>query len=128
VPFLSAVLGFVYGADWARPAAAVAYALLAKFVAEGFGLGLGAFAMVTDRVWWVARLKLVLLPLGVAALVGGALLGRARWAHPLVGAALGAAAAYAAWWVVVLLIQLVYSFRVLNALAAQDTGADADRL
>jgi O-antigen/teichoic acid export membrane protein len=127
VPLLPAVIGFVYGADWVAAAAAVAYALLAKLVAEGFGIGLGAFVMVTDRVWWLARLKLVSLPLGVGALIGAALLGRARWADPLVGVAFGAAVAYAAWWVALSLIQLVDSFRVLNALVAQDAGADVDQ-
>jgi O-antigen/teichoic acid export membrane protein len=127
VPFLPAALAFVYGADWVHATAAVAYVLLAKLVVEGFGIGLGAFIVVTDRVWWLARLKLVSLPLGVGALIGAALLGQAYWHDPLVGVAVGAAAAYAAWWMALALIQLVESFRVLNVLAAEDAGVDLDQ-
>ncbi|MBN1918110.1 MAG: oligosaccharide flippase family protein [Verrucomicrobia bacterium] len=98
----------------------VATVLLAKFVVDGFSIGLGAFNLVTGRVWWAARLKLVLLPFGAGAVVGGALLGQAHAADPLEGAAFGAAAGYAAWWIVLSLWQLGVSFRVLHRLASEE--------
>ncbi len=96
----------------------VAYVLVAKFVVDGFSIGLGAFVLVAGRVWWAARVKLISLPFGAGAVIGAALLGQSLWSDPLVGAALGAAAGYAAWWIALSAVQLVESFRVLRALAA----------
>jgi O-antigen/teichoic acid export membrane protein len=124
VPVLPAVLAFFYGEGRAA-LAAVAYVLLAKFAVDGFSIGLGAFVVVAEKVWWSARLKLVSLPLGVGALIGGALAGRAWWGDPLVGAAMGAAAGYAAWWIVMSVVQLAVSFRVLRRLATQSDAVDA---
>jgi len=101
----------------------VAYVLLAKFVVDGFSIGLGAFILVAGRVWWAARLKLISLPLGAGAVLGGALLGQSHWSDPLVGAALGAAASYAAWWIALSAVQLVESFRVFRTLAATEPKA-----
>lgn len=121
VPLLPVALRLFRGGE--EGLTSVAYVLLGKFAVDGFSIGLGAFIMVADRVWWAARLKLVSLPLGIGAVVGATLLGRAWWDDRLVGAALGAAAAYAAWWIVLSLVQLVVSFRVLGALAARDAAA-----
>jgi O-antigen/teichoic acid export membrane protein len=127
VPVLPAVLAFFYGEGRAA-LAAVAYVLLAKFAVDGFGIGLGAFVVVAGKVWWSARVKLVSLPIGLGVLIGGALAGRACWEDPLVGAAMGAAAGYAAWWIGMTLVQLAVSFRVLRALATQPGAVDADAL
>lgn len=124
VPVLPAVLAFFYGEGRAA-LAAVAYVLLAKFAVDGFSIGLGAFVVVAEKVWWSARLKLISLPLGVGALIGGALAGQAWWGDPLVGAAMGAAAGYAAWWIVMSVVQLAVSFRVLRRLATQSDAVDA---
>ena len=75
---------------------------------------------MAGRVWWAARLKLISLPFGAGAVIGAALLGQSLWSDPLVGAALGAAAGYAAWWIALSVVQLVESFRVLGTLAASE--------
>jgi len=124
VPLLPVVLGFFYGKAWAAAATGVAYVLLGKFVADGFCVGLGALIVVSGKVLWSARLKLASLPLGVGALIGGALAGRSWHADPLVGAAVGAAAAYAVWWVALSLVQFIASFRMLDALAVEKAAAE----
>jgi len=99
---------------------AVAYVLLAKFVVDGFSIGLGAFFITADKVWWTARTKLVSLPFGAALLIGATLVGRAWASDPAIGAALGAAAGYAAWWIALSLAQLAGSFRFLGDLVARE--------
>ncbi len=118
-PLLPVALRFFYG-EGRGALTAVAYVLLGKFAMDGFCIGLGAFVVVAQKVWWAARMKLMSLLLGIGALVGATLAGRSWWPDPLVGAAVGAAAGYAAWWIVLSLVQLVASFRVLDELAAQE--------
>jgi len=126
VPFLPVALSFLYGKDWASAAAAVAYVLLGRFVVDGCCVWLSALVVVADKVWWSARLKLVSLPLGVGALIGATAAGRSWLSNSLVGAAVGAAAAYAVWWIALLLVQFVGSFRVLDQLAVQETTAEIE--
>jgi len=113
VPLLPPVLRFLYG-EGREAIAAVAYALLPVLVVDGFCIGVSAFIVITERGWWAVRLKLALLVPGLGALVGLTLAGRALWSDGLLGAAIGAAAAYTVWWAALSLYQLAVSFRALD--------------
>jgi len=114
LPLLRPVLSLLYG-DGRAVLAAVAAVLLARFVVDGFCLGVEPLIVITERAWWAAKLKMASLVPGVGLLVGATLLGREWASDPLLGMALGAAGASAAWWMAVSLVQLAGTFRSIGS-------------